>query len=166
MTHPQEYSRTIFVGGFRYRLMAGLIGLSIGAILAFCSVGLLELINFRRLALIVAIAFGILLTIHIVWMFTGHQRNFSIETAGIVKIGRLIPWSEVRRFAAEGKPGGSGLTLFYEPVSCPLVRFNLYSSRSISAVEHEQILCRLWEEGLAEAYPDLKLGGYQESPSS
>lgn len=165
MAQPLEYSRAIYVGGFRYRSMAGFIGLSIGAVLAVCSVWVLEWSNLRSLALMVALAFGVLLTVHIVWMITGHQRNFSIETAGIVKRGRFIPWSEVRRFAAQGKPGGSSLTLFYEPVSCPLVRFNLYSSRRISGVEYERILCRLHEEGLAEAYPDLKLGGYQESPS-
>jgi hypothetical protein len=156
-----EYSRTLYVGGFRYKSLAGFLTLLTGILMAIASAVAMRYSPIWYLTPVIVVAFGVVLIIHIVWMIQDRRRVFRIETGGIVNNGKFVPWSEIHRFAAEGQHDGTTLSLFYETVSSPLIRHHLFLSHRLRTPEYEKLIELIRDAGVPETHPKLILGGYQ-----
>ncbi len=158
MSEPLDYSRVLYSGGYRHRSAKGLAALLLTV--PMFAVGAWLVRQLVPLLFPLAVALFALAVVWQVWaMIDDYQRTFTIRSAGIENHRRFIPWSDVRSFAALGRPGKGRVTLFYVTGRELLVPRTLFSTRAIRAPEYEELLQKLRVE-LGEAYPNLELGGY------
>ena len=158
-----DYSRTHFAGGYRYRSVKTVLGV-VGAL----GMALATLLLARRLPApgpwrmvgygVVALLCGVAGLLGL-WALIDRNDAFSLTTAGIIENGRLTAWQDVREFAAEGRPDGRAVRLFFVAHGPVGKVHHLHLSRPLTPREYERRIGTLRAE-LAELYPRLRLGGF------
>ncbi|HEY8749564.1 MAG TPA: hypothetical protein VIM11_16390 [Tepidisphaeraceae bacterium] len=159
-----QHAKVIYRNTFKFRSWQGVTIVAMGFFI--CAMGAIVFhspspLYARLIALGIAMAgLGLAGTI-IAYICLDRRDVFDIRTDGIVDRGVFHGWADVTRFAAMGSPKSRRVWLFYKTRAWPMPRY-LSTTRPVRVTEYEGIVAAIRGE-VGENYPQLKLGGYEQT---